>query len=178
MGVAVPASLRGELRHPIGPIYPTVEPLGEVLGERVLTVGDVVTATLTAAGRPPQVAIVDGKTERAPTRPAVADAVAARARTRHVRNPAGQITPAAVAAVCEAVAADDERTIWVTGEEDLLVIPLAIAAPTGASIVYGQPGEGMVHVAVTPAVTDAMQAVLQRCTGAVDQLVQMLQTAE
>jgi len=176
MGVAVPPSLRGELRHPIGPIYPTVEPLREVLGAPLHTVGDVVTATLAQAGWAPQVAIVDGKTERAPTRPDVAEAVAARGRTRHVRNPAGQITPAAVAAVCEAVAAAGAQTIWVTGEEDLLVIPLAIAAPTGTSIVYGQPGEGMVHVAVTPAVTEAMEGVLRRCTGGVDELLEMLQT--
>ncbi|PNW31466.1 UNVERIFIED_CONTAM: hypothetical protein BEN50_19860 [Euhalothece sp. KZN 001] len=178
MGVAVPPSLRGGLRRPVGPVYPDVEPLRAVLGAPLHTVGDVVTATLTDAARPPQVAIVDGRTGRAPTRPDVAAVVAARRRTRHVRNPAGQITTAAVAAVGEALAAGAEQTIWVSGEADLLVIPLAIAAPTGTSIVYGQPGEGMVHVAVTPAVTEAMEAVLRRCTGGVDELLQMLQTAE
>ena len=178
MGAAVPPSLRGELRHPIGPVYPTVEPLTDVLGEPVHTVGDVVTATLTDAAQTPQVAIVDGKTERAPTAPAVAAVVAARSHTRRVHNPAGQLTPAAVAAVIEAIAADAEQTIWVSGEEDLLVIPLAIAAPTGTSIVYGQPGEGMVHVAVTAALTEAMEGVLRQCTGGVEELLQMLQTAE
>ena len=178
MGVAVPSSLRGELRHPIGPIYPAVEPLRDVLGDPVHTVGDVVTATLTDAGAAPQVAIVDGKTERAPTSASVASVVAARRRTRHVSNPAGTLTRAAVAAVLEARTAVSPQTVWVTGEEDLLVIPLVIAASTGASVVYGQPGEGMVHVAVTPAVTQAMEGLLRRCTGGVDELVQMLQTAE
>jgi uncharacterized protein (UPF0218 family) len=32
--------------------------------------------------------------------------------------------------------------IFVDGEEDLAVIPLVIAAPDGAAILYGQPGKG------------------------------------
>jgi uncharacterized protein (UPF0218 family) len=34
--------------------------------------------------------------------------------------------------------------IFVDGEEDLAVIPLVLAAPSGAAVLYGQPGEGVV----------------------------------
>ena len=35
-------------------------------------------------------------------------------------------------------------TVLVDGEEDLAVIPLVIAAPDGAIVLYGQPRQGVV----------------------------------
>jgi len=40
--------------------------------------------------------------------------------------------------------------IFVSGEEDLVTVGLGILAPIGSVIYYGQPGQGMVKVAVTP----------------------------
>jgi uncharacterized protein (UPF0218 family) len=38
----------------------------------------------------------------------------------------------------------------VDGEEDLAVVPLALAAPDGAALVYGQPGAGVVVSIIDP----------------------------
>lgn len=49
----------------------------------------------------------------------------------------------------EAVTLKSKASVIVEGEEDLLVIPLILLAPTGSLIVYGQPRKGMVVVEVS-----------------------------
>jgi len=55
-----------------------------------------------------------------------------------------------LSALGDALSAGEPVMIEVDGEEDLAALPAIVAAPDGASVVYGQPGEGMVRVAVTP----------------------------
>ncbi len=58
--------------------------------------------------------------------------------------------------------------IEVTGEEDLAALPAIVAAPDGASVVYGQPGDGMVRVAVTPASRAEARELFEALDGDVD----------
>jgi uncharacterized protein (UPF0218 family) len=67
-----------------------------------------------------------------------------------VENPAASLSGALLEALGEALSAPEPVIIEVTGEEDLAALPAILAAPDGSSVVYGQPGEGMVRVAVTP----------------------------
>ena len=60
-----------------------------------------------------------------------------------VANPAATLTDALDEAVRDGLA-HPPALIVVEGEEDLAVIPLALAAPDGAALVYGQPGQGVV----------------------------------
>ncbi len=53
----------------------------------------------------------------------------------------------------------------VDGEEDLVVLPAIMIAPDGASVVYGQPDEGMVHVVVDDEVRREVRALLERFEG-------------
>jgi uncharacterized protein (UPF0218 family) len=111
----------------------------------------VVTYHLREAGRVPDVALIDGKTEREAVDAEVESALAAvDARRIRVENPAASLSAALLEALGEALAAAEPVIVEVTGEEDLAALPAILAAPDGASVVYGQPGEGMVRVAVTP----------------------------
>ncbi len=60
-----------------------------------------------------------------------------------VKNPAGTLTDDLIRALEHAVD-HPPFTVLVDGEEDLAVIPLVIAAPDGAIVLYGQPRQGVV----------------------------------
>lgn len=61
-----------------------------------------------------------------------------------VDNPPGTVTVDLLEALADALTGPDSTVVLVDGEEDLAVLPAVVAAPDGASVVYGQPGEGMV----------------------------------
>jgi len=159
--LTLPDSMRDAFKEPLGPVTTDADELlaaaAETRAERaapeapVVAVGDVVTYHLREAGRVPDVALIDGKTEREAVDAAIESALAA-ADDRRVRveNPAASLSAELLAALGEALSAADPVIIEVTGEEDLAALPAILAAPDGASVVYGQPGEGMVRVAVTP----------------------------
>ena len=63
-------------------------------------------------------------------------------------NPAGIITKELTAALLTALQ-KDIKYVFVDGEEDTATIVLVLILPLGAKIYYGQPGEGMVELAVT-----------------------------
>ena len=116
--------------------------------------GDVVTYHLQEAGRVPDVALVDGRTEREAVREEVRAALAgADVRRLTVENPPATLSTDLLSALRDAISAPEPTHIDVDGEEDLAALPAILAAPLGSTVVYGQPGEGMVHVAVTPEAT-------------------------
>jgi uncharacterized protein (UPF0218 family) len=110
----------------------------------LITVGDRVTEFAHQLGRTPDVQVVDG-VERRRTR--VAPDVPY-SRQLKARNPAGALTSEAIVAVRKAVRGKKPVRVLIEGEEDLLAIPAAEAAPLGSILHYGQPGIGVVVVAV------------------------------
>jgi uncharacterized protein (UPF0218 family) len=160
--LTLPDAMRDAFKEPLGPVTTDADELlaaaAETRDERgapeapLVAVGDVVTYHLREAGRVPDVALVDGKTEREAVDAAIESALAAAdGRRVRVENPAASLSAELLAALGEALSAADPVIVEVTGEEDLAALPAILAAPDGASVVYGQPGEGMVRVAVTPA---------------------------
>jgi uncharacterized protein (UPF0218 family) len=139
----LPAEQRDAFREPMGPVLADADELLASAGEPILAVGDVVTYHLEEAGRQPDVAVVDERTERE----AVDDDVAAALREPDVvvENPPATLTRELLVALGDAVRAEEPTTVLVDGEEDLATVPAVLVAPDGASVVYGQPGEGMVH---------------------------------
>jgi len=162
--LTLPESLRDAFKKPLGPVTTDAAALLEAADEtrerhgsvaegraQLIAVGDVVTYHLREAGRVPDVALVDGKTEREAVRKEIATALAETTERRTtVENSAAALSAALLDALAAALAAADPVTIEVTGEEDLAALPAMLAAPLGSTVVYGQPGEGMVRVAVTP----------------------------
>ncbi|WP_198662028.1 GTP-dependent dephospho-CoA kinase family protein [Halorussus litoreus] len=175
--VELPEELRAEMREPMGPIFTDAEQLLAEAGDPLIAVGDVVTYHLERAGVAPDVAVVDGLTKREEVADEVAAGVArlgGEAREVHVENPAGTVTREMARALREALAAPEPTVVVVDGEEDLVTLPAVVAAPLGASAVYGQPDEGMVHTAVTEESKAAMRDLLSRMDGDPDALFEML----
>ena len=162
--LTLPESLRDAFKEPLGPVTTDAAALLDAVDETrerhgstagdpapLIAVGDVVTYHLREAGRVPDVAFVDGKTEREAVRTEIETALAATEERRiAVESPAAGLSAALLDALAEALAAGEPVTVEVTGEEDLAALPAMLAAPVGSTVVYGQPGEGMVRVAITP----------------------------
>jgi hypothetical protein len=154
----LPEDIRSELKKPFGELHSTLTSLlPHLKGHVVYAVGDVVTHHLIRAGVSPDIAIIDGHTMRAPCRrvPSLP------CRRIGARNPPGTISDDLVCAIRDAVA-HPPAMIVVDGEEDLAVIPLVLAAPTGALVLYGQPGEGVVLRRVDREARKAARSFLSR----------------
>jgi len=165
--VELPASLRAELKEPAGALYTDTAAMLAAAGEPLVTVGDVVTYHVLEAGVRPAVALVDDRTERTAVDDVVADRVG-KASFDHevaVTNPAATLTAELLAALRAAIDRDGSTLITVDGEEDLASLPAVIAAPAGAGVVYGQPGEGMVLVPVEERTKARMRELLSRMDG-------------
>lgn len=138
--------MREDLKDPLGELYRDAETLLAAINGPLIAVGDIVTYHLEESGRTPDVALIDHRSERT----AVDDEVRAALSESDVEvdNPAATLTDELLVALRDALAADGPVRIRVDGEEDLAALPAILAAPDGASVVYGQPGEGMVLVTV------------------------------
>ncbi|MFB6302177.1 MAG: GTP-dependent dephospho-CoA kinase family protein [Haloferacaceae archaeon] len=169
----LPDSLREAFKEPLGPVYTDVDALLADAGEPVVTVGDVVTYHLLSHGYEPAVAVVDARTERRPVRPEVRR-VAVADPDRTVQNEPGMLSRDLLVAIREAVDGDGPIVLRVEGEEDLAALPAILAAPEGASVVYGQPGEGMVLVTVDPAARERARSLLARMEGDADAALDLL----
>jgi len=181
--VEVPPSLRGELKDPLGPIHTDAADLLAETAPPVVVVGDMVTYHLVRTGHVPDVALIDGRTERT----AVDEEVGRRIdRSRFdrevtVANPAATLTAELLEALADALARAAGGTstrISVDGEEDLATLPAVAAAPTGASVVYGQPGEGMVLVTVDRTSRGTVRDLLARMEGELDRLWSLIDPAD
>lgn len=143
--------LRDALKEPLGELLPEAS-LGksrvlERISKPIITVGDRTTERLLEWGVTVDLQIVDGLERRERRR---APALPKGTREARCSNPPGSVSQEADRAVREALSSGRPCRIRVDGEEDLLALPACIYAPDGASLFYGQPGEGMVAVRVGP----------------------------
>ncbi|GKZ13180.1 GTP-dependent dephospho-CoA kinase family protein [Haladaptatus sp. T7] len=176
--VSLPRALRGELKEPLGPIFTDAERLLETAETPIVAVGDVVTYHLESAGVTPDVALVDGITKRERVAPEVREAVSDDARRVTVENPAGVLTDDLLTALVAAIEAADPTVLVVEGEEDLAALPAVLAVPTGASVVYGQPDEGMVLARVSPELQAEVADLLARMDGETERLFSLVGYAD
>ncbi|RQG96681.1 DUF359 domain-containing protein [Natrarchaeobius chitinivorans] len=158
----------------MGPVETAADVLLESVDGPLIAVGDVVTDHLLRAGRKPDVALVDERTKRREVDEEIKARVAAEPDLEAV-NPPAEISADAVRTLLEALALEEPTTVLVDGEEDLLALPAIVAAPTGASVVYGQPDEGMVHVRATEATKAEMRALLERFDGETERCLRILE---
>src|SRR5699024_6090990 len=140
--------LRGAFKDPFGPIYTDADRLVSDLGSPVIAVGDVVTRHLTRAGARPDLAVVDWITERETLADADQPDIEGYDARFDVENPAAVLTEDLLRALRTGIEKDASAVVVVDGEEDLATLPVLALASEDASVVYGQPGEGMVHVRI------------------------------
>lgn len=167
--LTLPEADRAAFKEPLGPIESDPHALLADVDGFLIAVGDAVTYHLVQAGRRPDVAVVDGRTERETVDDEVREAIDDDDAIE-VTNPPATLADGLLVELCTAIAKERRVTILVDGEEDLATLPAVLVAPDGASVVYGQPGEGMVHVAVDDSVRVRVRNLLSMLEGDHDRL--------
>ncbi len=170
----LPDALRSELKEPLGRIFTDADSLLSAATEPVVAVGDVVTYHLLEAGHVPAVAFVDEKTKREAVDDEIREGIVGFDRERTVDNPAGTVTGALLDALREGLDAGETTLVRVDGEEDLAALPAVLAVPEGASVVYGQPDEGMVLVTADDAARERCRSLLGRMDGDAGSALELL----
>lgn len=152
----LPEEHRKLFQEPFGELHQTIDEIIPKITHRIVyAVGDVVTHNLQKRGITPAIAVVDGYTMRLPC----SRIPVLRGECIRVKNPAGTLTDDLIRALDHAVKYPPV-TVMVDGEEDLAVIPLVIAAPDGAIVLYGQPHQGVVLRMVNPAAKETARDLL------------------
>ena len=157
-------AMSAELSQPLGPVLKTV-PTSLRESQCVVTVGDRTTLAVAESGCEPHLAIVDFKTHRhqqlsADERQALARSCAD--RVLRVRNPAGGITRELWDAVASTAEQRTRTRIEVDGEEDLATLAVLALCPDDSQVLYGQPGEGLVHLTLGPELRQRARTFLDR----------------
>jgi len=165
----LPTSLRSELAQPMGDLIEgttgdTIPILKRRLSNReslLIAVGDVSATLLIEHDLAPELIITDGQTKREQlnTWP---DWEGYEIMT--AENPAAQITSETWYTLRDAIGKLTQRRIHIkiSGEEDLLVLPLLIELPDDAIIIYGQPNKGAVLLKVEPHVRKRARSLISR----------------
>jgi uncharacterized protein (UPF0218 family) len=152
--LTLPTSMRGELKNPMGLLLKG-EPSETSKKLRILVkkrcppmfavVGDFTAENIVRANMHPDIIVIDHRTMRIEVEPMNhGDRIVS-----ETENPAGTITRMAWETLKHAVTLNNEISVIVEGEEDLLVLPLIMMMPNKSVIIYGQPHEGMVVVEVS-----------------------------
>jgi uncharacterized protein (UPF0218 family) len=170
----LPDDLRAAFRDPLGRVFTDPDSLlaAPDAGSPLVAVGDVVTYHLCEAGRRPDVAVIDGRTERERVDATVEAALPDPDLT--VANAPATLSRALLDALVTALGRAEPTVIGVDGEEDLAALPAVLATPVGGAVVYGQPGEGMVLVPVTDGTRSRARDLLERMNGDVDAALALL----
>lgn len=191
--LTLPEAARGEFKDPFGPLYTDVDALLAEHDGPIVTAGDMVTYHFVEAGHQPALALVDGRTKRETAPDSVRERLDGRPNQVSVTNPAGVLTAGLLSAIGDALddgatgsargnasgignddADDCPTTLVVEGEEDLATVPAVLAAPPGATVVYGQPDEGMVAIDVTEDHRERFRELLSVFEGGVDRALSLL----
>ena len=158
----LPENLRDQLKKPLGillldsdatriNISKNIPP-----GSFIITVGDATTEKMIQFDFNPSLQIIDSVEKRSKR-----DLPEGKAETiLTCTNPAAEITPESVSVIQKAFGMTPPVRIIVSGEEDLLVLPVAVYAPDNSVILYGQPNEGLVIVHVTEEVRNKAKSIM------------------
>ena len=159
----LPENLREDLKIPLGDLINDIDVNNKNIQTKInpksiiITVGDKTTENIISLGIRPQIQIIDGLEKRnqhsIPLDKEIDTVLTC-------KNPPGEITQESIQTIQKAFSSDPPIRIIVDGEEDLLVIPVCIAAPENSVVMYGQPNEGLVIVHVTPEIREKVQKIL------------------
>jgi len=157
----LPEEMREEFKKPLGKLLtknPTKELIKQIEEQNpplIIFVGDYCVLDALKHGLIPDIAVIDGKNLREEFKEISID----NAKVIKSKNPPATITANTWLKIKEIF--ESQKTIQITrkpkepivllieGEEDLLVLPIALEAPENSFIIYGQPYEGIVVIKVT-----------------------------
>ena len=158
----LPDSKRDSFKNPLGILLPESQAdkagIEQYLQDDsyIITVGDRTTEKLVNFGIIPSLQIIDGIEKREKR-----DSIKLEGTTElTVDNPPSEITDSAIEVIKKAFSMAGKVRIMVSGEEDLLVLPVCVYAPENSVVMYGQPNQGLVIVKVTPEIRNKAQKLL------------------
>ncbi len=158
----LPENLRSRLKEPFGILIPDYQVTRSSVSKNipkdafVITVGDATTEKMISFGFSPSLQIVDSLEKRNKR-----DLPGGYVKTTlECKNPAAEITEESISTIRQAFGMAPPVRIIVDGEEDLLVLPVAVYAPDGSVILYGQPNEGLVIVSLTEEVRNKASSIM------------------
>jgi len=144
--------IREKLKKPFGKVITgsnerVINTIAEITNrlkpKKIICVGDAVSRLLSKSPIKADVRIIDNREMRAEAQPFNYNAK----HLLNLRNPPGTIVEEAWFIVNQALK-QDESLVIVDGEEDLLALVVALEAPIGSLLLYGQPHEGVVVVVI------------------------------
>jgi len=145
----LPDNKRNELRMPLGELITEEDISKREMKGKIVSVGDMVTATLKRHGIEPDISIIDYKVEREECGEDIKGIIkSGNEDVRKVRNPQREITDELWNTIETSYAREKRVIIEVEGEEDLAALPAIYLAPLGTTVVYGLPSQGIVFVRV------------------------------
>lgn len=160
--MVLPENLRDSLRIPLGQIIKgTDESLIETAKDAknnilklkpslIVSVGDIVTMTLSQVGLEPDIQIIDHKNKRKKIN---FESDMEINKKYHIANEPGTISKQAAIAFRDTLdnylSTQEKQQISVTGEEDLMTLIAVLLSPLQSVIVYGQVELGVIIVYVT-----------------------------
>jgi GTP-dependent dephospho-CoA kinase len=160
--VHLPDDLRDKLKKPLGILlndsdvtkHNVLDNIPE--GSFVISVGDATTEKLIKFGIIPSLQIVDGFEKRIKrTMPYTSVTT-----TLYCTNPPAEITAESIDIIKKGFESTKPVLIIVTGEEDLLVLPVVVFAPENSVVLYGQPNEGLVIVQINADTRNKAQSIM------------------
>ena len=158
----LPDSLREQMKIHLGVLLPESQANKENIlkhleeNSYIITVGDRTTEKMIDFDLIPSLQIVDGIEKREKREPPKL----VNATEITVDNPPAEITSQSIDVIKKALSMESPVRILVTGEEDLLVLPVCIHAPENSVVMYGQPNEGLVLVKITSEIRNKAQSLL------------------
>lgn len=163
----LPVDLRRELRKPIGPIIPDGDVERVVTSDQtrvIVTVGDKTTERILHLGIRPRLSAIDFFTnrERFDWPKSLMDMLLEHREVKTLTSGPGYISGDVLTYIRQWAQICTPSLLIIDGEEDLLVLPLAMEAPDGTVIYYGQPDQGMVRVVVDERVRTSAQTLLKK----------------
>lgn len=164
----LPKELRSVLKKPLGPVKKNNIPTEKDIASSVIvTVGDVTASLFLKGGIVPDIAIVDLFVERKETYTSVSEiGFTEDIHLYRLTNPKSQIHPEVFLTLSHIFYSEDgnlrKSVLQITGEEDLIVLPVILLAPLGTRVYYGQPGVGTVEVIVTEKLKEKMRDLLAK----------------
>ncbi|MBN1169728.1 DUF359 domain-containing protein [Candidatus Micrarchaeota archaeon] len=135
-----------QLKQPLGELHSNFKKIRELgRDHRIISVGDVCTLSLLAAGIKPHLAVFDYRSMRAGMDKKRIDILKIHYNNpREYKNPAGTVSDEIIRDAGKLI--EEGGAILINGEEDLTALAFIAKAKEKDVVVYGQPEQGIVIV--------------------------------
>lgn len=162
----LPEELRETLKQPLGLLLneeKLIERLKKYTG-RIVSIGDLVTATLLRYKIKPIFCVIDFKTKRKKVSNELMGIIKSYGnKVIKIENPSGTISTGLWENIKDIYRKNDrDIRVEIIGEEDLAALPAILFAPKDVTIIYGLPDKGVVFVPSEESTKQKVREILEK----------------